>query len=493
MVTDSVKKGSITIFLALILSLILALVSTSIESVRMAAARTQILDSMDIGLYSLFAQYDRTLLEKYDLFSLYASGQDNLDMADVYDNFESYMKPVLKQNSQKLSLQQGGFSGYRLLTDENGEVFFGQAVNYMRETLGTQGVQLLIKRIEERKKKTEDSENQGEKAESGDTLDSYDSEMDSAAKESQEAEKNQTDQGGFDDGNSDFSGGVNTEVKNPIPVIKRIKKMGLLTLVIPAEKGISDKAVDRRNLVSGRKLQQGLNMDGAIQIDGSYTSDLLFGQYLITKLGSYKNPAKSGLEYQIEYIIGEKNNDKDNLKAVANRLFLIRQGVNFAAIAADGGKRIQIEALALAIASGFLIPPAAPVIEAALMLCWAFAESILDVRELFAGGRVPLIKTAADWQISLENLPGLLEGLDSARKDCKGGMSYEDYLQILLMTKSKSDKVKGGMDMIENTVRNMGKRKNFRMDHCITAVEASADVKANKRKIFTVTRQYAYE
>ena len=204
MVTDSVKKGSITIFLALILSLILALVSTSIESVRMAAARTQILDSMDIGLYSLFAQYDRTLLEKYDLFSLYASGQDNLDMADVYDNFESYMKPVLKQNSQKLSLQQGGFSGYRLLTDENGEVFFSQAVNYMRETLGTQGVQLLIKRIEERKKKTEDSENQGEKAESGDTLDSYDSEMDSAAKESQEAEKNRTDQGGFDYGNSDF-------------------------------------------------------------------------------------------------------------------------------------------------------------------------------------------------------------------------------------------------------------------------------------------------
>ena len=36
------KKGSITIFLALILSLLLSLVCTSIESVRMAAARTQI-------------------------------------------------------------------------------------------------------------------------------------------------------------------------------------------------------------------------------------------------------------------------------------------------------------------------------------------------------------------------------------------------------------------------------------------------------------------
>lgn len=47
----NVKKGSITIFLALILSLVLSLVCASIESVRMAAARTQILNSMDIGLY----------------------------------------------------------------------------------------------------------------------------------------------------------------------------------------------------------------------------------------------------------------------------------------------------------------------------------------------------------------------------------------------------------------------------------------------------------
>ena len=67
----NVKKGSITIFLALILSLVLSLVCASIESVRMAAARTQILNSMDIGLYSLFGQYDRTLLEDYELFALY--------------------------------------------------------------------------------------------------------------------------------------------------------------------------------------------------------------------------------------------------------------------------------------------------------------------------------------------------------------------------------------------------------------------------------------
>lgn len=55
------ERGSITLFLALILSLLLSLVCTSIESVRMASARTQILNSMDIGLYSVFGQYDNFL------------------------------------------------------------------------------------------------------------------------------------------------------------------------------------------------------------------------------------------------------------------------------------------------------------------------------------------------------------------------------------------------------------------------------------------------
>ena len=108
------ERGSITLFLALILSLLLSLVCTSIESVRMASARTQILNSMDIGLYSVFGQYDRKLLEEYDLFALDGSmGGGQLNLAKICDNLESYMKPVLKQNSQKLELHQSGLTGDR--------------------------------------------------------------------------------------------------------------------------------------------------------------------------------------------------------------------------------------------------------------------------------------------------------------------------------------------------------------------------------------------
>ena len=150
------KKGSITVFLALILSLLLSLVTTGIQSVQAAAARTQILNSMDIGLYSLFGQYDRFLMNEYDLFFIDGTqGSSGLNLGAVYDNLESYMKPVLKQNSQKLTLKQGGFTGYRLATDEDGEVFFRQAVTFMRDTLGSQGVGLLLDRYHKKKKRSD--------------------------------------------------------------------------------------------------------------------------------------------------------------------------------------------------------------------------------------------------------------------------------------------------------------------------------------------------
>lgn len=511
--------GSITVFLALILSLMLSLVCTSIESVRMASARTQILNGMDIGLYSLFGQYDKKLLEEYDLFAFDGSvGGGQLNLAAVCDNLESYMKPVLKQNSQKLELKQSGLTGYRLLTDENGEVFYQQIVQYMQETLGSQGVQLLLNRMSEREKKTEEADLKAGQAETGGSIDRYDSEMDQAsqksrqaaeeaAKKQEEQRKDQNSQGGNSSSGDSFGSGTGQPeqpaqpaqpvppaqkpVNNPITVIKRIMKMGALELVLPAGKGISANEIDKSTLVSGRQLQQGMKMPDGITAENGYSSGILFQQYLMNHLGNYSEPSSAGLAYQMEYIFAGKDNDVDNLKSVATKLLFIREGVNFACLMADNVKRSEAQALATLIASSFLIPPAAAVIESALLLCWAFAESVLDVRELFCGGKIPLVKTAAEWQISLENLPNLMQGLDSMRRNDENGMSYEDYLQVLVLSVNKSKKVMRSMDMIENTIRSNG-REHFYMDSCIVALEAFADVKANKKKEFQVIRQYCY-
>lgn len=488
-----VKRGSITVFLALILSLVTALVCTGIESVRMAAARIQILNGADIGLYSLFGQFDRAMLKDYDLFLLDGSyGDGSLDLASAYDNFSSYMKPVLKQNSQKLSVVQGGFSAYRLLTDEGGEPFYNQVVQYMKETLGSQGVSLLLDKMKDRKEKTEQAEQAGEQAENGDIIENYDAEMEENNRKNEEAlaEAEKNPEGGeLEDGDNVTA--PQQKVVNPISIIRRIRKMGILELVIPGNKGVYDGQVQAGTLLSRREKQKGMPMYEPEKTDTSYTSQILFQQYLMEKLGNYSAPGKGALKYQTEYILGGKTGDIENLKSVARRLLLIREGVNMVHLVSDGTKRAQAAGLAAAIASAFLIPPATGVIEAALLLCWAFGESILDVRELFDGGKVPLVKSAADWQLSLENLAELLNGLDSVRRGSEDGMSYEDYLQVLLLGVSREEKITRAMDMIELCVREKG-RKNFRMDSCIVAAEVSVDVKANKRKVFNVTRAYGY-
>lgn len=500
-----VRKGSITVFTALILSLVVSLLCSGIESVRMAAARTQILNGLDIGLYSLFGQYDKSLLKNYDLFAVDASGSgEKLNLAGIYDNLESYIKPVLSQNSQKLSIENGGIAGYRLLTDAEGEVFYQQIVRYMKETLGSRGVQLLLQKMRQRQKRTEEAETAGSDAENGNALTIYDSEMSAAAEKSQAAleekkTQEQESQGEvFTDGGAGEEAGfggtdiVPATVQNPIPVIQRIRWMSLLDLVLPPDRGRSDKKIRKNELVSGRELEQGMAMSDEVKKDRSLISQVLYQQYLMDKLGNYRNPGKGGLEYQIEYILGGHGSDEENLKAIARKLLLIREGVNTVCLAGDSVRRAQAETLAIAIASGFLIPPAAGIIEGALILCWAFGESIVDVKTLFAGGKVPLVKDSSQWQLSLENLPALLETVDGTAADDEDGMGYEDYLQVFLLTAKKDHKVWRGMDMLELSMRSTDGWEGFRMDTCLTGLEASMDVKANRRKRFTITRQYCY-
>ena len=49
----------------------------------------------------------------------------------------------------------------------------------------------------------------------------------------------------------------------------------------------------------------------------------------------------------MEYLLCGKDSDRENLKATAARLLLVREGVNAACLMADQGKRAQIQALLL--------------------------------------------------------------------------------------------------------------------------------------------------
>lgn len=478
------RKGSITVFFALVLSIVIVLICTSIESVKMMCARTQIANAVDVGMYSLFAQYDKYLLEQYDLFYIDASyGMDGLRMSQIYRTVEDYMEPILKQNYLDLSICSGGITSFGLATDHYGQPFYDQAVSYMKDTIGIQGVQFLLNKVQEHTGDVKEQQELREWAEEQNSMSSYDDEMARAGNESAQAEIQKQ-------GNQE----PQISVENPIDIVREIQKMGILELVISDFSNLSEREIDTAQLVSHRDLEQGMGAVSSAAGQSPAVAQVLFQEYIMRKCGNYMQPSSgSGLKYQAEYIIGQSSSDKENLKKTANRLLLIREGVNFACLYSSPEKRAQSAALAAAIASGFLVPPAAGLIEMVLLLCWAFGESILEVKALFDGCRVPLLKNSQNWNLSLENLPNLLGELSvSQSRNEDQGMGYEDYLRALLFLESENSKIMGSMDMIEADVRNQQGREQFRMDCCLEAMEVEIDMQVNRTRTYTVLYQYGY-
>lgn len=490
------KRGSITVYLSLVLSLLVSLAAASLVSVQMQCARVQIDNAMEVGLYSLFAQYDRYLLEKYHLFYLDGSFLDGpLNLGAVYDTAIQYMEPVLKQNYQNLKIKAGGITSYRLATDFQGLSFQKQASAYMKKTMGAQAVHALLDQVREGSNEAEEKQEIFEEAQNGNTLEEYDQAVWEAQQEAASAEEEVE----IEEVETETEI-VETEtevteieevVENPIDTIRRVMDMGILELVLQNPSDVSQNTEDLSKFASQRRLKEGLASEEEERLSPS--EKILFYEYMIKNTGNYLRPERQGLlQYSMEYILGEKESDVDNLQYVANRLLAIREGINFVYLLGDSAKRAEASALAAAIAASLMIPMAESLVEMLLLVCWAFAESVLDVRELFAGGKTPLVKTSQTWQISLSNLGELLERKDSDRREDENGMSYEDYLRVLLFLKNQDRAAMKCMDAFEMTVRGEEDHENFCMDACIDSLELSVDIRANGRKTYEALRAYHY-
>ncbi len=484
------KKGSITVFFALILSIIIVLICASIESVKMMCARTQVANGADVGMYSLFAQYDPDLLEQYDLFYLDASyGAGALQMCEAYRTVEEYMEPVLRQNYLDLSIASGGVTGFSLATDCNGQPFRDQVTAYMKDATDSQGAQLLVNTLQENAEGIEKAQAVKRQAQTQQWMAYYEEEMAWAGNESARAKAELQ-----EEEIPEAPAALPTPVENPIDVIREIQKMGILELVITNPADVSDREDNMEELASQRDLEQGMGALYPAPSESSPKERALFQEYVMENCGMYKKPVDGGaLQYQAEYILGKSARDRENLENAANRILEIREGTNLAYLYADPDKRAQCAALAAEIANGFLVPPAAGVIEEAMLLCWAFGESALEVKALFDGGRTPLEKTAQNWNLPLENLSGLLGELSMAIPVTdEPGMDYADYLRALLFLEPEDSKAMRSIDMIERNICSQPGKENFRMDCCVESMEVAIDVHVNDRKTYTALHRYGY-
>ena len=481
------NKGTITVFLSLISMLFLSLFCTMAESARVQAARFQAATAFDMGVFSMFGEYDRVLLEDYDLWFLDCEDRSGRKIKDVLETgITNYIIPnICPGNDIKtagrfeifpMEITSCNVEQYALATDQSGQVFYRQVIQNQKELFVGEAALALrknIKDVQSGQKKGEQYKQEEKKAdEAYQKAEEQQKEAEQKEAEQKEAEEKETEKEKVPE---------EKKAENPLDQIKKIKKMGILSLVMKDASKVSDKEIERKDLPSERTLQKGNSGDYGDHPGAA--SEAVFLKYL----GDYftcaaekentkgKGSRKHALSYELEYIIGGKKSDVENLKKTVQKILLIREGVNYMYIAKNAEMRSEAMALAAAIAGAAAVPALASALQRLLMLAWAYGESLLDVRSLLAGGKIPPVKTRADWRLSLDQLGKLTEVLEKCDAGQGKGQSYHDYLLGLVALTGKKQRNMRALDLIEENRRQEKGGENFQVDTLAEKVKVNAE------------------
>ena len=109
--------------------------------------------------------------------------------------------------------------------------------------------------------------------------------------------------------------------------------------------------------------------------------------------------------------------------------------------------------------------------------CWAYAETIVDIRLLLDGKSVQFMKTDEYWVTDINNLDKLMN-LDSVDYEGVDAVSYRDYLAILLIEN------KGGMyyrmaDLIQLNFRQTD--ESFEMKNMMYSLTFDVEVSQDRK------------
>ncbi len=466
-------KGSITVFLSLSCILFLSLICAVVESARIQGARAQAANITGMGSFSLLGEFEKDLFEKYGIFSLDGTyGNGSFQIEKVNERLQDYISYNVNPRKDlflagcfdpwRLELEDSDISGYALLTDGRGESFYQQAVAYMKENT----VAIAAEKLMEYAKDTDEIKNREK---------DYTENLKNSSLQIDQAENAKKEKLETMESEAAAAGTVavlpEEPENNPLEEIAKLRKKSTLAIVT-WDKNISQKSINLRNLPSKNVLRKG-NLPIEKKNSG-LTSDLIFREYLLEHFRTYADGhSEKALDYQIEYILGGRESDEKNLKYVVNRLLLIREGMNYLYCQQDPSINQQTSALAVVLTGVFGLPVLTEVTNQALLLAWAYGESLVDVRILLDGGRVPVFKDTLTWSLSIENLGRITEVLQEGAKGSGTGLSYADYLRVLLNLGSVKSQRMRALDMIQTDLQEEG-NEAFKAENCIVAVKVGA-------------------
>lgn len=451
--------GEVTVYLSLIFILLLAFIGSMIESASIQMAKNYRRADTNRAMECVFAEYQKELLEEYDIFALEASYETGqYDERSVTDRLGYYGDGSADHEIQRI----------QFLTDDGCSAFCDQVTVYMEQKYGIDIVEnkLGLSSIWEQQEDKADSYAR-EEQEQQDYLDTLLSENESELPE---------------DG-------------NPIAYVSKLKQMSILDLVMPKDRTVSEKQVDETRLLAFRERNTGYGEFSDVAAGNGRVSTLLFGEYLLEHFTMFTETEGTGvLDYELEYILSGRGSDRENLENVVKKLLLLRFVPNYIYIQTDTEMKAEAEATALTLCSLLAVPAITEAAAQGILFAWAYGESIMDLRSLLQGSRVPMVKTKESWQLQLSGL--LTLGTQEDRKegqDVSSGLSYQDYLRMLLFLEKQDQIALRTLGMIEQNLCNVYGQSYFRADLCISRIEIQSVCSLRRGITYQYKTYYGYE
>ena len=448
-------KGSITVFSLISLLLVTATIFALLEGTRLQELHRFASLQTESSLESVFANYNDILWKNYRIL-----GTNYSQMEEILQKTSGGRTG---EGANLLRLKPEGIETeeYTLITDGEGRIFIHSVSTYMQENFFYETIKELYNQYESIKEilgksdfnleYIENALEEIKKAESIDTQASY--------------------------GSVATNKEVQIDVLQILETIQEWQEKGILKLVIKDTQQVSDSEIDLEDSLLQRERLVGTS---AVYIENDWKDGLLFYQYLLTYLSHFGETVQErGLAYELEYLLGGKSKDVDNLKIVVTKILAIRSAVNFLFLITNPVKLARADSMATVFVGATLNPLVIEIVKTGMIAAWAFAESVADIRALLAGKKIPMLKSDDSWTVELENIGALFDGFLMA-EECEWGLDYKSYLGILLFFENEQDSAMRTLNLQEVTIRKTN--PEFRIDEML--VESKVQITYSYEPVF---------
>lgn len=475
------KSGYITVYLALTLGILISLITTMLYGIRVHTIRFETECSMDMGLDSIFAEYNREMLSRYGLLFIDSSYGGSVPSADYTKsqllyymnlNFDHKGAGVFSKDLTGLNADNAFLEGVSYASDNSGEVLRYQIVQYMKSKYGVGVADDMLNNTVD--------------------MDSLLGKYDSYARQREEAEEKV--RSIVDDANSKKDKDDDpVTISNPADSVDKLSSSNALYFALGDKTNLNMNAINLNSYISKRGYTNGAGLRSTQTKADGLVSKAIIEKYIFNKCGYYDHErAGSALNYQIEYIIKGQDSDLKNLEKIAEDIFKTRYVINMAYLMTDTAKQAEAEVIATIAACLLLLPELIDAIKLTILFAWGYVESAKDLRMLFAGNNLPIVKNSGNWNTPLYQLIGYRRYLDDY-KVTGGELSYETYLAGFLALENTDKMTMRLCDIMEMDIRQTPGNGNFMMDGQIYQLTAEVNVSSKYGYGCNIRRFYTYE